>query len=202
VRSPGRSSAAMAVRPVLASVTDDHRPSPGEGSARPGRAVVCSPSASSAHAGISEQVAPQTPAGSSLRGLDRAVRHHQAVAHQWCSPSVLLAQRGASGRPVLDLTQRLPLLLWKEVLVAPSHLLGLMPHEVVDDAVIHGNQTSGTFGERGHQKPASRHPSCRTPGRSSGNETGAHLPAVPRLSDTDRRHAGVPGTSFEQAPIR
>jgi hypothetical protein len=37
---------------------------------------------------------------------------------------------------VPQLTQRLPPLLWKEVLVPPSHLLGLVAHEVVDDAVI------------------------------------------------------------------
>jgi hypothetical protein len=36
-----------------------------------------------------------------------------------------------------QLTQRLPLLLWKQVLVSPPHFLGLMAHEVVDDAVVY-----------------------------------------------------------------
>jgi hypothetical protein len=45
-------------------------------------------------------------------------------------------------------------------------------HEVVNDPVIHGNQTPETFGERGHQELASPHPSCQTLGREQGRRDG------------------------------
>jgi hypothetical protein len=66
------------------------------------------------------------------RGPPSATPVHQGWA-RWCE--------GDPGRPTLrrsvpQLTQRLPLLLRKEMLVAPPHLLGLMAREVVEDAVI------------------------------------------------------------------
>jgi hypothetical protein len=54
-------------------------------------------------------------------------------------PAAPLEPRGTSDKSVPQLTQRLPLLLWKEVLVSPRHLLGLAAHEVVNDAVIHAS---------------------------------------------------------------
>ena len=56
-------------------------------------------------------------------------RHLPAFAVTLCATSVR--------HSVPQLTQRLPLLFRKEVLVSPSHLLGLAGHEVVNDAVVY-----------------------------------------------------------------
>ena len=72
-----------------------------------------------------------------LKALEQAASSAPLAVHVSCFQHSRPRHRAKDAdHSVLQVTQRLPLLLRKEVLIPSPHLFGLVSHEVVDDAVI------------------------------------------------------------------